>query len=140
MTFLLDTNTCMQHLRSKGTSPASARLAAARSGTVVLCSVVRAELVHGAHNSVRPAQTLAEVVKFADGFHSYPFDDAAADVYGQIRKELELAGTPIGPHDTMIAAIARLHGLVVVTQNVKHFGLVRNLQVTDWQTGPTSIP
>ena len=35
-----------------------------------------------------------------------PFDDKAARKYGEIRSNLARKGTPIGPNDLMIAAIA----------------------------------
>jgi tRNA(fMet)-specific endonuclease VapC len=37
-----------------------------------------------------------------------PFDSPADEVYGSIRTQLELAGTPIGGNDLLIAAQADL--------------------------------
>jgi tRNA(fMet)-specific endonuclease VapC len=39
---------------------------------------------------------------------------------------------PIGPNDTMIAAIALNHGLTVTTHNTNEFSRVAGLQVEDW--------
>jgi len=63
---------------------------------------------------------------------SLPFDDAAALVYGEIRSTLEKAGTPIGPNDLMIASIARTHGVILVTHNLKEFSRVPGLELEDW--------
>ena len=38
----------------------------------------------------------------------------------------------IGPFDRQIAAIALVHGLTVVTNNVDEFSRVKGLKVEDW--------
>lgn len=65
---------------------------------------------------------------------SLPFDDAAAEVYARIRADLAKLGTPIGPHDLQIAAIALLHQQIVVTNNVREFSRIPSLVVEDWQS------
>jgi tRNA(fMet)-specific endonuclease VapC len=64
---------------------------------------------------------------------SLPFDDAAAEEYGQLRAYLANQGTPIGPNDTMIAAIALANGLTLVTHNTAEFSRVPGLMIKDWQ-------
>ncbi len=63
-------------------------------------------------------------------------DDACAERYGIIRTELELAGTPIGPNDLMIAATALAHGVTLVTSNVSEFSRVAGLRLEDWDRWP----
>jgi tRNA(fMet)-specific endonuclease VapC len=46
-----------------------------------------------------------------------------------IRADLERAGTPIGPNDLLIAAIARSRDLGLVSLNVREFGRVAGLRV-----------
>ncbi|HSZ59786.1 MAG TPA: type II toxin-antitoxin system VapC family toxin [Tepidisphaeraceae bacterium] len=135
MKYLLDTNTCVVYLR--GTHPATkARIAAEPPGSVVLCSMVKAELIFGALRSSRPAENLQTLDVFFSGFASLPFDDAAAEDYGSIRATLTKAGTPIGPNDLVIAAIALSKSLTLVTHNVAEFRRVPGLQVEDWQASP----
>jgi tRNA(fMet)-specific endonuclease VapC len=55
--YLLDTNACVAHLRSAGRSKVSQRLASITAGDVVLCTVVSAELLYGAHRSADAART-----------------------------------------------------------------------------------
>ena len=43
-------------------------------------------------------------------------------------------GTPIGPYDLQIAAIALVLGLTLVTHNVREFSRVPGLLIEDWQT------
>jgi tRNA(fMet)-specific endonuclease VapC len=60
------------------------------------------------------------------------FDSSAARHYGELRADLERAGTPIGDADMRIAAIARARGLTVVTNNTRHFERVAGLPVENW--------
>jgi len=69
---------------------------------------------------------------FAD-FTSVPFDDEAARKYGEIRSDLARKGTPIGPNDLMIAAIASVHELTIITHNTREFNRVTGLKVEDWE-------
>ncbi len=49
------------------------------------------------------------------------FDEAAADLAGQIAGDLDRVGRPIGRCDPMIAAVAITHGLELVTGNTAHY-------------------
>lgn len=133
MKYLLDTNTCVHYLRLGSKSPVAGKLAATNPGEVALCSVVLGELLFGALRSSDPAKNTAQVRTFAGGFPSLPFDDDAADRYAEIRADLAANGTPIGPNDMLIAAIALARGLTLVTHNTTEFRRVVGLTLDDWQ-------
>ncbi|MEX2301059.1 MAG: PIN domain-containing protein [Bryobacterales bacterium] len=101
---------------------------------VRLCSVVKAELYYGAVKSRVREKTLAALRLFMDAFVSLPFDDRAARVYADIRVELEAQGTPIGPNDLLIAAIAVAHNATLVTHNRREFERVSDLACEDWES------
>jgi tRNA(fMet)-specific endonuclease VapC len=96
--------------------------------------VVKAELIYGAEKSGNPVKNLQRLYLFAKPFISLPFDDESAEIYGQIRKILEQAGTPIGPNDLMISAIAITNNVILVTHNTNEFGRVDNLHIDDWES------
>ena len=133
MKYLLYTNTCVHFLRQGSNSPVAAHLAAANPGDVALCSVVVGELLFGALRSKDPAKSTLQVQTFAGGFPSLPFDDGAATEYARIRADLAAKGTPIGPNDLLIAAIALSQGLTLVTHNSAEFRRVVGLSLDDWQ-------
>jgi tRNA(fMet)-specific endonuclease VapC len=133
VSYLLDTNACVDHLRRGPASKVTTKLASAAPGSVWLCSVVVAELLFGAHRSAKKAQSLGQVLTFCAGFVSIPFDDRAASEYGPLRAYLADNGLMIGPNDLMIAAIALASGLTLVTHNTAEFSRVPALQLEDWQ-------
>jgi len=134
MIYLLDTNVCVSYLRGKNNVNIEARLNAVNPGDVGLCSVVKAELLYGAERSQQPQKNHAQLQRFFSGFPSLPFEDQAATAYGTLRANLESSGTPIGPNDLMIAAIALASGVILVTHNTAEFSRVPGLQVEDRQT------
>jgi tRNA(fMet)-specific endonuclease VapC len=131
--YLLDTNTCVDYLRHGPSSKVAGKLAAAPAASVVLCSVVVAELLYGAWRSARPATTVSQVLTFCAPFVSLPFDNKAAEEYGKLRAHLVGLGTTIGPNDLLIASIALANGLTVVTHNTSEFSRVPGLPLEDWQ-------
>ena len=133
MTYLLDSNAWIAFLRRPG-SPVVARLQARLPADIRVCSVVVAELLYGCLRSAQPAANLAAVRALLAPYVSLPFDDAAADQFATIRRHLETLGTPIGPYDLQIAAIALVHGCTVVTRNQAEFGRVPGLLPEDWDS------
>ncbi len=135
MTYLLDTNACIRYLNRRSVGVLR-RLQALKPQDVAVCSVVKAELFYGAMRSNNPQKTLAKQQKFLSQFVSLPFDDRAAEVYGKIRAELAAKGTPIGPNDLMIAAIAIVNNVTLVTHNTREFSRVNGLRIEDWDASP----
>ncbi len=132
MKYLLDTNTCIRYLRDPA-SRVRRELAVRPVADIFLCSVVLAELYRGARKSANPPASRAAVDAFAAPYTSLAFDDTAADRQAEVRVDLERTGKPIGPYDSMIAAIGLVHGLIVVTHNTAEFSRVPDLVIEDWE-------
>jgi tRNA(fMet)-specific endonuclease VapC len=131
MIYLLDTNACIHHLKFAD-SPITQKLESHLPETAV-CSVIKAELFYGAMRSDNPNKAIRQHQEFLELFVSLPFDDLTAKICGRIRAQLSSLGTPIGPYDLQIAAIALAHDLTLVTNNVREFNRVENLKIEDWQ-------
>jgi tRNA(fMet)-specific endonuclease VapC len=110
-----------------------ARIRSTKPGEIVLCSVVKTELLYGAHKSARASDNLENLEKFFKPFHSLPFDDGAARIAGELRAALDRQGAPIGPNDLLIAAIALANGLKLITHNTDEFSRVPGLTLEDWE-------
>ncbi len=100
---------------------------------ILLCSVVKAELLYGAYRSSRAAENLRLLKLFFESFVSLPFDDDCCDIYGRIRSDLARIGKPIGPYDLQIAATAMANNLILVTAKTKEFGRVAGLSIENWE-------
>jgi tRNA(fMet)-specific endonuclease VapC len=132
MKWLLDTNACIRYLN--GRAPIlKQRIDVALPADSCVCSVVKAEMFFGAARSTDAARALARQRYFLSRFRSLAFDDAAADAYGVVRAHLAAAGTPIGPNDLLIAAIAIANDVVLVTHNTSEFGRVPGVRIDDWE-------
>jgi tRNA(fMet)-specific endonuclease VapC len=132
MRYLLDTNVCIEILRGRN-GALKARLAEQNPNELVLCSVVWAELQCGVHLAQNPQQEQAKLQNAFCNLPRLPFDDSAAEVYGEIRAHLQRTGRLIGGNDLLIAATAQTNGLTLVTHNTGEFSRVPNLPIEDWQ-------
>jgi tRNA(fMet)-specific endonuclease VapC len=133
--YLLDTNAWAAYLRQSHVGLVT-RLEQYSPDDLLLCSIVLGELIYGAEHS-GPAHKAANhqrVQELRESFSSLPYDDAAAVRCGVLRAALAAAGTPIGPHDLMIAAVALAGGLTLVTHNTREFSRVPGLRLEDWQS------
>ncbi|MDX1417813.1 MAG: type II toxin-antitoxin system VapC family toxin [Candidatus Promineifilaceae bacterium] len=130
--YLLDTNACIAVLNGSS-PPLVARLQQHNPVDILLCSVVKAELIYGAYQSSRAADNLRLLDRFFEPFTSLPFDDDCCDAYGRMRSDLARGGIPIGPNDLLIAATAQANDLTLITANIKEFGRVAGLSIENWE-------
>lgn len=130
MRYLLDTNILVFYLKNPS-SLVGTRLRNTSASEIAVCSVVRAELLHGARKYEKRTERVARVELTLSPFISLPFDDAAAGHYATLRDDLESRGVTIGPNDLMIAAIAVTHRLILVSNN-REFNRVNGIPVEDW--------
>jgi len=130
--YLLDTNAWIEYLRGRNQA-LRIRVASVRPRDIRLCAVVVGELYHGAYRSSHKTADLSLVDDLVRMFFSHPYDEAAAERYGELRAGLESKGNRIGPYDLQIAAIALANKLTLVTHNIAEFSRVQGLVIEDWQ-------
>lgn len=75
---------------------------------------------------------LAAVAQFLRPLQMLPFDDECALQAAKIRIVLEAAGTPIGPHDTLIAATTMRHQATLITRHAREYSRVSGLRWINW--------
>jgi tRNA(fMet)-specific endonuclease VapC len=73
------------------------------------------------------------VKSFIDRLDIADWNKDAAEEYARIRCALESKGTPIDAMDMMIAACAKAHDAILITNNQKHFTNIPGLTVENWQ-------
>ncbi|MDD6734577.1 MAG: type II toxin-antitoxin system VapC family toxin [Lachnospiraceae bacterium] len=131
MRYMLDTNICIYAIKHK---PEQVFMRLQEHDPIDICisSVTYAELVHGVEKSKAVEKNRVALALLFANIEIMNFDSLAAESYGKIRADLEKAGTPIGPLDTMIAGHAKALGYTVVTNNTKEFERVKGLKLENW--------
>jgi tRNA(fMet)-specific endonuclease VapC len=131
--YLLDTNIVSDLVRSPQ-GVVAARLARTGESRVCTSVVVACELRFGAakKGSARLSEQLEQVLAVLPVL---PLEEDASRRYGDIRQALEKSGTPIGPHDLLIAAHAMSLELTLVTDNTREFERVKGLKLQNWLAG-----
>ncbi len=132
MIYLPDTNVWIAFL-NPGVNVVKHRMGAMPSNQIATCSVVKAELYFGAEMSARKRENTDMLDALFSEMRSLPFDDLAAQHYARVRAHLSATGTPIGPNDLMIAAIALANEMTLVTHNTDEFARVPDLVYEDWE-------
>ncbi len=130
MLYLMDTSTCSFALRSE--YGVDRRMAGMKASDAAISVIVLAEAWAGSRKSSKPDLWRERWRKLIATWSILPFDESCAEVYAQIRHDLERRGTMIGIHDCQIAATALTHGLIVVTDNDVEFKRVPGLKVENW--------
>jgi tRNA(fMet)-specific endonuclease VapC len=136
VSYLLDTNAVIALLTNRpSTVRERFRQEASGSLSIGISSIVLFELWYGVARSQHRAQNAERLRTFLAGnigVSAFAEEDAA--IAGDLRAELDKAGTPIGPYDLLIAAQALRIGTILVTANVTEFRRVRGLVWQDWTT------
>ncbi len=129
---ILDSNTISYYFR--GDPNVVPRLQALRPVDLGVPAIVEYELRYGLLRMPQEAAgpRLAALAQLLRPMQLLAFDSECAAQAARLRVELEALGTPIGPHDTLIAATALRHQATLVTRNVREFARVPGLQVLNW--------
>lgn len=129
---ILDSNTISYYFR--GDPQVVPRLQALRPADVGVPAIVEYELRYGLLRLPQEAATprLAALAQLLQPMQRLAFDSECAAQAARIRAELEARGTPIGPHDILIAATALRYQSTLVTRNVREFSRVPGLQWLNW--------
>lgn len=135
MSCLFDTDTLSNPLKQLPSLALLRRLASVPPEQQFTSSITVGEMIYGAHKSPHRDTILQRLdSEVWPNVQILPFDTAAARVYGPLRRELELGGTPVAEPDLRIASIALAHGLMLITGNVRHFSKVPGLLIENWLT------
>lgn len=128
MAYVLDTNIAI-HLRDG--DDRITRNVAALNGAIMLSVVTRIELEGGVYRE--PADAMIRRARLDTLLSAIPtlaFDDASANMYGQIVAQAGYSRRKL--LDRMIAAQAMVHRATLVTMNADDFTDIIGLEVLQW--------
>lgn len=129
MSFLLDTDICSAHMRQPN------RLAhgfVMHTGQLAISTIVMAELYAVAFHHPSPARLLSAIADLLQDVAVLDFDAVCAEQFGRVRGTLLQGGISVATADLMIAAVALVHDLTLVTHNTHDYRQVPGLRLDDW--------
>ena len=129
MKYLLDTNICSAHMRR----PAQlAHRFIQYLDQLALPTLVLGELYAGAYKHPASGRLLGLIHDLLEEVHVLDFDADCAQQFGRLRGDSLRMGTPFSSVDLMIASVAVVHDLTLVTHNTKDFQNIPGLRFEDW--------
>lgn len=131
MKYMLDTNICIYIIKHQPENVIR-KFMEYNQADICISAISYAELAHGVEKSQAREKNRIALMVLLSEIQIVPFDDLAAQIYGEVKADLQKKGTPIGPMDTLIAAHAKALNLTLVTNNTKEFARVDGLELEDW--------
>lgn len=131
MKYFLDTNICIYFLKGMDNA-LKHRLLSKDPDNIKIPSIVKAELLYGAEKSERRTDNINKINQFLSPLDIIAFNDNACGEYAKIRADLEKRGNIIGPNDLLIASTVKSNNGTLITNNVKEFCRVKDLQIDNW--------
>ncbi len=129
MTFLLDTDTCSAHMRRPATL---AHRFIQYTGQVAISTVTLAELYAGAYKHSKPKRLLVLIADLLQEVDVIDLDSTCAERFGQVRGTLLQQGISVPTADLLIASVALVHDLTLVTHNTADYRNIPGLRLDDW--------
>lgn len=129
--FMLDTNICI-YIKKNNPPQVLEKLQSLPVEQVCMSSITYAELFYGAIKSLQSVKNIEKIAVLKSVIPILPFDESAAEQYGQIRANLENRGLIIGSNDLLIAAHALSQNHILVSNNIREFGRVDGLTTENW--------
>jgi len=131
MSHLLDTNIWAAHFRRPG---GLAHRFIQYGGGLFVPTIVLGELYAGAYHLGNPAPLLQKIADLLHDVQILDFDHTCAEQFGKVRGALLQQGISVPTVDLMIAAVALVHNLTLVTNNTADFQRIPGLRLDDWLT------
>ncbi len=129
--YLLDTNHVSAFLDGEESVISRVESARASRDRFGISMTILGELYFAAYASQRREVNLARLLGVLDEVIVWEYDHRAAEEFGRIQAEQKAKGLPIPSADAQIAAVARAHGLTVLSRD-HHFSFVSGIRIENW--------
>lgn len=126
--YLVDTDWVIHYLNNH--SAIRSRLEGlSAKGHLAVSILTLAELYEGLAGAHRPDEDEQGLKDFLAGVSVLDVDDQTCRIFAQERGRLRKTGKLIGDFDLMIGATAVRHGLVLLSNNRRHFERISGLEI-----------
>ena len=104
------------------------------TGGLAIPTIVLGELYAGAYKHPTPAKLLTLIADLLKEVDVLDFDPPCAHEFGHVRGTLLQKGISVSRMDLMIASVALVHNLTLVTHNTADFQNIPGMRLDDWLT------
>ncbi|MEN8838872.1 MAG: type II toxin-antitoxin system VapC family toxin [Flavobacteriales bacterium] len=129
MKYLLDTNICIHLFRGKFNL--LDKFQEIKLSDCAISEITLAELLFGAENSSNPKKNFQLIESFSEQVIILPIFNAV-HFYAKEKVRLRKKGEMISDFDLLIGCTASSNGLIMVTENVKEFTRISELEIENW--------
>ncbi|MCX2678343.1 type II toxin-antitoxin system VapC family toxin [Galbibacter sp. EGI 63066] len=129
MKYLLDTNICIHFFRGK--FDLIDKFQEVKLENCAISEITLAELIFGAENSSNPKKNHKLIDRFSEHVKILPIFNAI-DIYAKEKVRLRKNGKMISDFDMLIGATAIANDLIMVTENLKEFNRISDIQIENW--------
>ena len=129
MKYLLDTNICIHLFR--GQFNLIEKFQKINLEDCAISEITLAELVFGAENSPNPKKNYKIIDNFSENVKILPIFNSIP-IYAKEKVRLRKKGTMISDFDLLIASTAIANELIMITDSVKEFERISNIEIENW--------
>jgi len=125
--YLIDSDILIYFL--KGKQEVVQRLSQIPINALYISRINYTELIYGAYNSTKIDQNLKVIEPFLESFEVLEFTKTSSLIFAKEKARLKKSGNIIADMDLMIASIAIENNCTLISNNIKHFNRVQNLEL-----------
>lgn len=125
--YLIDSDILIYFL--KGKQEVVERLSTIPIDDLYISRINYTELIYGAYNSTKIDQNLKVIEPFLENFTVLEFTKTSSLIFAKEKARLKKSGNIIADMDLMIASIAIENDCTLISNNIKHFERIQNLEL-----------
>ena len=125
--YLIDSDILIYFL--KGKQEVVKRISQIPIGDLYISRINYTELIYGAYNSTKINRNLKVIEPFLESFIVLEFTKVSSLIFAKEKARLKKSGNIIADMDLMIASIAIENDCTLISNNIKHFERVQNLEL-----------
>ena len=125
--YLIDSDILIYFL--KGKQEVVERLSQIPIDDLYISRINYTELIYGAYNSSKINQNLKVIEPFLENFTVLEFTKTSSLIFAKEKARLKKNGNIIADMDLMIASVAIENDCTLISNNIKHFDRVQNLEL-----------
>jgi len=130
MSYLIDTDIIIYSI--KGNTTVHSNFLKNENIPKIISVVTYGELLFGAKKSKNIERNIAVVYRIKELFPIIDIDKAVMETFSDLKSYLQKTGNIIDDMDLLIASTALTNNSILVTNNEKHFGKIKGLQIENW--------